>query len=148
MLKRVSYLYRKLWSRALFLFLTPKSFTQFMWMLSYNCTFWCIHVIIDKKHVLRNDWKCRCTYIMYMLCPIREIAQFMNCAIGMPSTWTGQEKYCSVHELCSACAWKLFFRARWLDFFQKHYNVANIEFWWCHITTLCIKCLFLCSETH
>ena len=32
---------------------------------------------------------------------------------------TGQEKYCSVHELCSACARKLFFHARLLDFFFK-----------------------------
>ena len=41
---------------------------------------------------------------------------------------TGQEKYCSVHELCSAWAQKLFFHTRLLDFIQNHNNIVNIEF--------------------
>ena len=97
----------------------------------------CIYI-----YVTPNPWNC----------PVHELgtynAQLMNCAIGLPSTWPGQETYCSVHELCSACARKLFFHARLLEFFQKHNNVVNIVFWWCHITISCMECLFVCSEIH
>ena len=92
-----------------------------------------------------------------MLRPICAIAQFMNWAPLIPfhelcnrfaqhMNWA--RKYCSVHELCSACARKKYFHAPLLEFLKKHSNVVNTEFWSCHITNFCFECLFLCSEIH
>ena len=87
-------------------------------------------------------------YVMPNLwnCPVHELgasnAQFVKWAIGLPSSWTGQEKYCPVHELCNARAREKTFRAQLFVFSLKHNNVVNIEFWWCHITIFCMQSLF------